>query len=157
MPRYSVTSGQIKTDGSAEHGLLRIGRARLHSLALSRSCNRSVGKARMMRILILIMGTLVAMFAMEPPASSELNRLRLPSSRQTPLDQSKCPRTLLQIEKLVKGDAGDFKRRYPSGTWATFVHVFNRRYANCPSFVKRMYLEAARDILEPPQRNRWGR
>jgi hypothetical protein len=68
-----------------------------------------------------------------------------------------CPKSQRLAKKQAKGDAAAFAKKNPSGTWALFMYKFRQQYSTCSPFIKRAYVEAAREVLQPKKRVMFAR
>jgi hypothetical protein len=68
-----------------------------------------------------------------------------------------CPPSARLARKKARMDAGIFAKKTPWGTWDLFMHKFRQQYATCSPFIKRAYLEAAKDILAPKKKAMFSR
>jgi hypothetical protein len=68
-----------------------------------------------------------------------------------------CPPSARLARKKGRADAGSFAKKTPWGTWDLFMHKFRQQYATCSPFIKRAYLEAAKDILAPNRKAMFSR
>ncbi|MGB6067803.1 MAG: hypothetical protein WBG50_23600 [Desulfomonilaceae bacterium] len=75
------------------------------------------------------------------------------SSSENPEKTHPCPQSPLQASKLAAADVAKFKKMYYSGTWTGFIYQFNKKYPDCPPYIKRVYLDTARPLMNagPPQ------
>jgi hypothetical protein len=55
-----------------------------------------------------------------------------------------CPKSPLEASKLATEDVQKFKKMYFSGTWTGFLYQFRSKYAECPAFIKQVYVDTAR-------------
>ena len=71
--------------------------------------------------------------------------------------EDRCPKSERLAKKLANSDVAEFFKKTPLGTWDLFMHKFRKKYSNCPSYVKRAYLNAARDKLTPQTKSMFQR
>jgi hypothetical protein len=71
--------------------------------------------------------------------------------------QDPCPPSVRLARKKARMDAGLFAKKTPWGTWDLFMHKFRQQYATCSPFIKRAYLEAAKDTLVPKKKAMFSR
>lgn len=63
-----------------------------------------------------------------------------------------CPTSVRLARKRAAQDASAFVRKSPSGTWELFMHKFRQHYSTCSPFIKRAYLEAAKEVIVPKKK-----
>jgi hypothetical protein len=68
-----------------------------------------------------------------------------------------CPKSQRLAKQQAMTDAAAFKKKTPWGTWGTFMHKYRQQYGACSAFIKRAYVEAARNVLEPKKRAMFAR
>ncbi len=71
--------------------------------------------------------------------------------------EDQCPRSVRLAKKQAATDAAAFAKKTPWGTWDLFMHKFRQQYSTCPSFIKRAYLEVAKDSLVPKRKAMFSR
>ena len=74
-------------------------------------------------------------------------------SSDNPEKTRPCPKSPLEASKLAAEDVAKFKKMYYSGTWTGFMYQFSLKYPDCPPYIKRVYLDTARPLMNagPPQ------
>lgn len=97
-------------------------------------------------------------FSTEPkmPGSIDLSPLKefsILGSRSTKsglgVEGDPCPKSRAEAMRMAKADAAKFKRTRPYATWSTFLYNFRHKYSSCSPFLKRAYVDTAREILQP--------
>ena len=68
-----------------------------------------------------------------------------------------CPKSQRLAIKQGKADAAAFKKKTPWGTWSLCLYKFRQQYSACSPFIKRAYVEAARETLQPKKRAMFAR
>lgn len=68
-----------------------------------------------------------------------------------------CPKSERLARQRAVYDVKAFLTKAPLGTWELFLHKFRQQYSTCPSFIKRAYLNAARDVLLPQRKSMFQR
>ena len=60
-----------------------------------------------------------------------------------------CPGSVRLARKQALIEAANFAKKNPSGTWELFMHKFRQQYSTCTPFIKRAYLDVAKEVLVP--------
>jgi hypothetical protein len=71
------------------------------------------------------------------------------SSSDQPETAQTCPKSPLEASQVAAKDVQKFKKMYYSGTWTGFLHQFRLKYAACPENIKSVYVESARQLMNP--------
>lgn len=58
-----------------------------------------------------------------------------------------CPKSPLEASKMATLDVQKFKKMYFSGTWSGFLHQFRQKYVTCPDYIKGVYVDTARQLM----------
>jgi hypothetical protein len=88
----------------------------------------------------------------EPKDEMKLKKKALSGGVEDP-----CPPSVRLAKKKARTDAALFAKKTPWGTWDLFMHKFRQQYSACSPFIKRAYLEAAKDTLVPKKKAMFSR
>ncbi len=95
----------------------------------------------MLRVALVL--SVIALFLSCPVAMAESD------SSDQPETALPCPNSPLEASQLAAKDVQKFKKMYYSGTWTGFLHQFRLKYATCPEQIKVVYVESARQLMNP--------
>jgi hypothetical protein len=91
------------------------------------------------------------------PGAEPNDELALKKKARSSGVEDPCPPSVRLARKKARTDAALFAKKTPWGTWDLFMHKFRQQYATCSSFIKRAYLEAAKDTLVPKKKAMFSR
>jgi hypothetical protein len=92
------------------------------------------------------------------PGAEPEDEMRLKKkARSSGVIEDPCPPSPRLARKKAMVEAALFAKKTPWGTWDLFMHKFRKQYATCSSFIKRAYLEAAKDVLVPKKKAMFSR
>ena len=95
----------------------------------------------MLRVVLVL--SVMALFLWCPLAMAQSGSSDQPETAQS------CPKSPLEASKIATQDVQQFKKKFFSGTWTGFLHQFRLKYAACPEHIKAVYVESARQLMNP--------
>ena len=84
---------------------------------------------------------IIALFISCPTAMAQSDSSDQPETVQP------CPKSPLEASKMATQDVQKFKKMYFSGTWSGFLHQFRLKYTACPEYIKVVYVDTARQLM----------
>jgi heme A synthase len=95
-----------------------------------------------------VVPTLVLAVVLATGAAAAAQIAHSPAGGTHSSEQETCPESIRTAHLLGIKDGRAFKKKYPSGTWVGFKHLYGVRYRDCRPFIRRAYFEAALGVLQ---------